>query len=119
MYDHLAFICTTGGCTDIVLFYYVLLPLLIIVTLSVIIYLVVRFGLKKKHSFGKVFGITLGVATLLVLIFGVIPVVVEDRAREQKSWDCAREVGYEAPWENNSHKATAESQAAYRECMNR
>lgn len=115
MYEQVAFICTDGGCNDIVFLYFFVAPLAIIVALSTIVF----FALRKKHHFGKVFGITLGSAILLVLSLVVIPTVIEDRSSRQKAERCAEEVGYETSADNNSRRATAESQAAFRECLNR
>lgn len=58
-----------------------------------------------------------GLVAAAVLILFVIPTSIKDNAARKKEEDCAKKAGYNAAWEDNSTKATPESQTAFRNCL--
>lgn len=78
---------------------------------------IIKTGKKSKLSLrnallsGYVF-----VATIILLFF-VVPTMIKDNAWEKKNQTCATEAGYDSPADDNSSRATAESQSAYRLCL--
>ena len=74
---------------------------------------------NRNTSYVKILLATLGIIAVLLLGFGVIPTVISDNNQRNKQDQCAQEAGYESPADNNTNKATAESQSIYRDCLNR
>lgn len=76
---------------------------------------------KKTKSLNLVNATLLGfgIIAALLLLFFIIPTVIEDRNWQDKQQDCANEVGYESPVDNNSASVTAKEQSDYSDCLNR
>ncbi|MDQ5913388.1 MAG: hypothetical protein QG623_6 [Patescibacteria group bacterium] len=76
---------------------------------------------KKTKSLNLVNATLLGfgIIAALLLFFFIMPTVIEDRNWLNKQQDCAREVGYESPADNNSISVTAKEQSDYDDCLNR
>ncbi|MBP9852883.1 MAG: hypothetical protein QG629_691 [Patescibacteria group bacterium] len=129
MLAQFAWICTDGGCADITLLYFVLLPLLIITALSVSIYGAAYLLRRNENTRAKpthelkrfmlIFFITLGMAIFSVLLFVGLPSMLTDKKWQNKQEACAKEVGYSSPAADNSSLATSDSQRAYRACLDR
>lgn len=59
------------------------------------------------------------IVALGVISFGVIPTMIEDQRWLDKQEQCAKEVGYASPADdNNFETATNDSQVAYQACLN-
>lgn len=130
MLNDFAFICTDGGCGDIVFLYFVVLPLLGVVSLSILIYLLLRIFRKnssannsniksESKSLLKILLIVFTLSIIGALTLLVLPTVFRDKTWEDGQAKCAKEAGYETPADDNSQSATAESQSIYRSCLDR
>jgi hypothetical protein len=51
------------------------------------------------------------------VVFYVIPSMIKDSNWRSKQEICAKEAGYASPGDDNTNKATAESQDIYRKCI--
>ncbi len=128
MIDNSAFVCTDGGCGIITILYFVLLPLAVIIAISLVLYAIIFLFRNKKHNvinvksevkrYLLILGATIVIVGFLIISFGVIPTLIKDKSSIDKQDSCAKEVGYSSPGDDNSSNATAESQSAYRLCLN-
>lgn len=76
-----------------------------------------RKGGANKLSLGKAISIGFGLVTTFILLFFVAPTMIKDANWNRRQQSCAKQVGYESPADDNSNRATANSQAAYRDCL--
>lgn len=97
--------------------------LVIIALLTLIIFIVWKLTSRKKtltnkKAFSKSLLLSSVFIVCAILIFFVIPTVIEDAQYKRKQSECAKKVGYSSPADDNSSIATASSQELYRECIN-
>lgn len=122
-----AFVCTgSSGCGDIVFVFFILLPILCLLIISAFIWAILSFIKRGKPvsrksaikiSFGKIFLLLLILCSLGLLFFAVLPTVVSDYAWRKKQGVCAQKAGYVSPADDNSTRASAESQTIFRSCL--
>lgn len=72
---------------------------------------------RNKLNIGKSLAISFGFIAAIVLLFFVAPTMVKNGNWNKKQQSCARETGYASPADDNSSLATADSQDAYRRCL--
>lgn len=60
-----------------------------------------------------------GIIAILLFLFLILPTVIEDRNWQKKQQECAIEVGYDSPADNNSINVTAKEQSDYDDCLNK
>lgn len=72
---------------------------------------------QRNFSSPKLKVIIIGVLLSAVVLFFAVPAKLRDYQWQKKQELCAAQVGYASPAENNSSKATAASQNAFRTCL--
>ncbi len=114
--------------TVAILFALLIIPLIIGGILLAIITLFVYFYKRKHTSFNQqvsFWGILFKTTVALLIVSGIggilfiyVPTKKSDNAFIEKQKVCANQVGYESPMDDNTSNATAQSQQAYRNCLN-
>lgn len=127
MTNSFAFLCTYGDCGTLTFLYFVLFPLLAIFAASLIFYSILFiFNRLKRKSYNiklefkrflLIFVVTLASVGLVVLFTVYIPTLNKDNKYKDKLESCAKQVGYSSSADDNSPIATAESQSAFRLCI--
>jgi len=109
----------------------VLYFLVVFVSASVVAGLAIFFGKRlfaavekdragkegKKFTFWQAMLAGIMVTAVVVIVFFVIPTVVKDQNWRNKQQTCAKQASYSSPIDDDSDKATPESQDTYRRCL--
>ncbi len=108
---------------QVVLFSVITLSLLGL-AVGIVVFLIRKFlfSKNKKNSSNKSMSMKsvltgIFIVFMVLLVFGIIPTVIKDNSWNRKQDDCAEQVGYTSPGDNNSNRATFASQSAYRTCL--
>jgi hypothetical protein len=96
-------------------------------TVSLIVGLVIFVSKKLYSKAAKTPGknlaplpsllIGLVIVSLAFLLFIFLPTAFENQQQANNEQTCAKKVGYSSPSDDNSARATAETQSTYRKCL--